>query len=151
MLIWSNDKCCILFSVSFLFGESLDQIEIFKEPRCLSLLSQAKLTFPYLVGYNCRASSRIIKLKTFHMGVYTWGRFAMLQAMNLIISGLEKESKRFCCVLLSYFRWDTDGLSFCYSALSGVMRSPYLTLFLVTNLKWRGWFAIFLICSMVLI
>lgn len=135
--MWSNDKCCILFSVSFLIGESLDQIEISKEPHCLSLLSQAKLTFPYLAGCNCRASNRIIKLETFHMGVYTWGRIAVLQAMNLIIAGLQKESKRFWCVPLSYFKWDIEGLIFCYSALSKIMGSPYLTLFLVINLQWR--------------
>lgn len=71
MLMGSNDKCCILFNVSFLVGESLDQIEISKEPDCLSLLSQAKLTFPYLAGCNCRAGNRIIKLETFHTGVCT--------------------------------------------------------------------------------
>lgn len=66
MVMWSNDKCCILFTVSFLVVESLDQIEISKEPPCLSSLSQAKLTFPYRAGCNCRVSNRIIKLKTFH-------------------------------------------------------------------------------------
>lgn len=70
MLMLSSDKCCILLNVSRLIGESSDQIEISKEPHCLSLLSQAKLTFSYRVDCNCSVGSKIIELKMFHVGVY---------------------------------------------------------------------------------
>lgn len=119
MLMWSNDKCCMLFPVSFLVGESLDQIAISNEPHCLSLY-QAKRSLCFHVQRAVIAGRAIGLLNSRHStwvcvcegGLWCYGQW------TLSLAGIEKERKIFWRVLLFYFKWDMEWLVFCYSALS---------------------------------
>lgn len=98
MLIWSNDKCCLLLNVSFLIGGSLGQIEISKELHCLSALSQARLRVSYDPDCNCSVSSWIRELETFHDGVCEWRRVVGLRAMNPGMQAIERRAKMSVCL-----------------------------------------------------
>lgn len=134
--MWSNDKCCILFHVSFLVGESLDQTEISEEPPCLSWLSQAKLTFPYLAGCNCRVSNWIIKLKTFHNStqIYTRGGCSVTHNEPYHCRPLRREQEILVCVIV--FLWMGYGRA--NVLLLGIIQNHGFTVF-DTLFLWFIW------------